>query len=89
MAKKQKEQPVLALDGEEYFADDLTGEQLRIKDHLADLGNKLNTNVFINEQLNVSREAFINMFRASLEKDDQDDQEEKVEEPVVIETVPN
>jgi len=86
MAKKQKEQPVLALDGEEYFADDLTGEQLRIKDHLADLGNKINTNIFIAEQLNVSREAFINMFRASLEKDDQ---EEKVEEPVVIEPVPN
>ena len=64
----------------------MTDEQLRIKDHLADLGNKLNTNVFINEQLTVSREAFIYMFRASLEKDDQ---EEKVEEPVVIETVPN
>tara|TARA_R110000765_G_scaffold265204_1_gene364655 strand:+ start:229 stop:489 length:261 start_codon:yes stop_codon:yes gene_type:complete len=86
MAKKQKEQPVLTLDGKDYFAGELTGEQLRIKDHLADLGNKLNTNVFINEQLTVSREAFINMFRASLEKDDQ---EEKVEEPVVIETVPN
>ena len=86
MAKKQKEKPVLTLDGKEYFADELTGEQLRIKDHLGDLNNKLNTNVFIAEQLNVSREAFINMFRASLEKDDQ---EEKVEEPVVIETVPN
>ena len=89
MAKKQKEQPVLTLDGEEYFAEDMTDEQLRIKDHLADLGNKLNTNVFIGEQLTVSRESFVNMFRASLEKDDQDDQEEKVEEPVVIETVPN
>jgi len=86
MAKKQKEKPVLTLDGKEYFADELTGEQLRIKDHLGDLNNKINTNVFIAEQLNVSREAFINMFRASLEKDDQ---EEKVEEPVVIETVPN
>ena len=88
MAKKQKEKPVLTLDGKEYFADELTGEQLRIKDHLADLNNKLNTNIFIAEQLNVSREAFINMFRASLEKDDQE-KEEKVEEPVVIETVPN
>ena len=88
MAKKQKEQPVLTLDGKEYFADELTGEQLRIKDHLGDLNNKLNTNVFIAEQLNVSREAFINMFRGTLEKDDQE-KEEKVEEPVVIETVPN
>ena len=82
MAKKQKEQPVLTLDGEEYFAKDMTDEQLRIKDHLADLNNKLNTNVFINEQLNVSREAFINMFRASLEKDDQ---EQPVKEAEVVE----
>jgi hypothetical protein len=88
MAKKQKEKPVLTLDGKEYFADELTGEQLRIKDHLGDLNNKLNTNVFIAEQLNVSREAFINMFRGTLEKDDQE-KEEKVEEPVVIEAVPN
>ena len=88
MAKKQKEKPVLTLDGKEYFADELTGEQLRIKDHLGDLNNKLNTNVFIAEQLNVNREAFINMFRGTLEKDDQE-KEEKVEEPVIIETVPN
>ena len=82
MAKKQKEQPVLALDGEEYFADDLTGEQLRIKDHLADLSNKINTNVFIGEQLSISRESFVNMFRASLEKDDQEEPEVKKAEVV-------
>ena len=83
MAKKQKEQPVLTLDGKEYFAEDMTDEQLRIKDHLADLSNKLNTNVFIGEQLSVSRESFVNMFRASLEKDDQE--EPKVEEAQVVE----
>ena len=83
MAKKQKEQPVLTRDGEEYFAEDMTDEQLRIKDHLADLSNKLNTNVFIGEQLSVSRESFVNMFRASLEKDDQE--EPKVEEAQVVE----
>ena len=37
MAKKQKEQPVLTLDGKEYFAGDMTDEQLRIKDHLGEL----------------------------------------------------
>ena len=68
MAKKQKEQPVLTLDEKEYFAKDMTAEQLRIKDHLADLSNKLNTNIFIGEQLTVNRESFVNMFRASLEK---------------------
>ena len=68
MAKKQKEQPVLTLDDKEYFASDMTAEQLRIKDHLIDLSNKLNTNMFIGEQLSVNRESFVNMFKASLEK---------------------
>ena len=83
MAKKQKEQPVLTLDGEEYFAEDMTAEQLRIKDHLGELSNKINTNIFIGEQLTVNREAFINMFRASLEKDDEEQPE--VKEAEVIE----
>jgi len=82
MAKKQKEQPVLTLDGEEYFAKDMSEEQLRIKDHLADLTNKLNTNVFIGEQLSISKESFVNMFRASLEKDDKEQPEVKEAEVV-------
>ena len=82
MAKKQKEQPVLTLDGKEYFAGDMTDEQLRIKDHLADLSNKMNTNVFIGEQLAVSRDSFVNMFRASLEEDDQEQPEVKEAEIV-------
>ncbi len=78
MAKKQKEQPVLTLDGEEYFAKDMSEEQLRIKDHLADLTNKLNTNVFIGEQLSISKESFINMFRTTLKKDEEDKPEAEV-----------
>ena len=79
MAKKQKEQPVLTLDDKEYFASNMTAEQLRIKDHLIDLSNKLNTNMFIGEQLSVNRESFVNMFKASLEKDDQEQQEKEAE----------
>ena len=79
MAKKQKEQPVLTLDDKEYFASDMTAEQLRIKDHLVDLSNKLNTNMFIGEQLSVNRESFVNMFKASLEKDDQEQPEKEAE----------
>ena len=82
MAKKQKEQPVLTLDDKEYFAEDMTAEQLRIKDHLIDLSNKLNTNMFIGEQLSVNRESFVNMFKSSLEKDDQEQPEAKEAEVV-------
>ena len=82
MAKKQKEQPVLTLDGEEYFVEDLTAEQLRIKDHMADISNKLNTNVFIGEQLSISKESFVNLFRSSLEKDDKEQPEVKEAEVV-------
>ena len=82
MAKKQKEQPVLTFDEKEYFAKDMTAEQLRIKDHLVDLSNKLNTNIFIGEQLTVNRESFVNMFRASLGKDDK---EKPVKEAEVVE----
>ena len=79
MAKKQNEQPVLTLDGKEYLAEDMSAEQLRIKDHLADLTNKLNTNVFIGEQLSISKESFVNMFRTTLKKDDEDQPEKEAE----------
>ena len=75
MAKKQKEQPVLTLDGEEYFAKDMTVEQLRIKDHLVDLANKINTNLFIGEQLTISKDAFLGMFKESLKKKDEEQPE--------------
>ena len=78
MAKKQKEQPLITLDDKEYFKKDLTDEQLRIKDHLADLTNKINTNMFIGEQLQVNKEAFVNLFRAiELKKESEADEKGK------------
>ena len=82
MAKKQKREPVLTLDDKEYFVEDLTAEQLRIKDHMADISNKLNTNMFIGEQLQISRDAFVNLFRASLESNDKEKPEVKEAELV-------
>ena len=82
MAKKQKREPVLTLDDKAYFVEDLTAEQLRIKDHMADISNKLNTNMFIGEQLQISRDAFVNLFRASLESNDKEKPEVKEAELV-------
>ena len=76
MAKKQKEQkPVLNLDGKEYVIEDMTDEEKQMINHINDMQNKINTNGFIREQLEVGKEAFIGMLRVALN-------EEKVEEVV-------
>ena len=72
MAKKEKEQkPVLNLDDKEYVIEDMTDEQKIMVNHINDLQNKQNTNTFMADQLQVGKEAFINMLRASLEKEDE------------------
>ena len=67
MAKKQKEdKPVLNLDGNEYVIEDMTDEEKQMINHINDMQNKINTNVFIHEQLEVGKEAFIVRLRESL-----------------------
>jgi|TARA_R110000823_G_scaffold233883_3_gene360189 hypothetical protein len=80
MAKKQKREPVLTIDNKEYYQEDLSQEQIRIKDHLLDLSRKLDTNIFVQEQLQVSRDSFVGLFRSSLEKSE----EEKTKEAKVV-----
>ena len=67
MAKKEKkEQPVLSLDGKEYVIADMTDEEKQMINHINDMQNKINTNAFIREQLEVGKEAFIVRLRESL-----------------------
>ena len=68
MAKEQKEKPVLNLDDKEYVIEDMTDEQKMMVNHINDLQNKQNTNTFMADQLQVGKEAFINMLRKSLEE---------------------
>ena len=76
MAKKEKEKkPFISLDGEEYLIEDLTDEQKQMINHVNDMQNKLNTNAFMREQLEVGKEAFVNMFRASLEAEEVEEAE--------------
>ena len=67
MAKEQKEKPVVNLDDKEYVIEDMTDEQKMMVNHINDLQNKQNTNAFMADQLQVGKEAFINLLRASLE----------------------
>ena len=70
MAKKEKEKkPVLNLDDKEYIIEDMTDEQKAMVNHINDLQNKQNTNAFMADQLQVGKEAFINMLRASLNEE--------------------
>jgi hypothetical protein len=77
MAKKEKkEKPVLNLDGNEYVIEDMTDEEKQMINHINDMQNKINTNVFIHEQLEVGKEAFIVRLRESLTAEEQPEEVE-------------
>ena len=83
MAKKEKEQkPVLILDDKEYVIEDMTDEQKMMVNHINDLQNKQNTNAFMADQLQVGKEAFINLLRTSLETETESDFLDEVEAEV-------
>ena len=68
MAKEKKEKPVLNLNDKEYIIEDMTDEQRTMVNHINDLQNKQNTNIFMADQLAVGKKAFIDMLSESLDK---------------------
>ncbi len=78
MAKKQKEKPpVLNLDGKEYVIEDMTDEEKQMINHINDMQNKINTNAFMREQLEVGKEAFIVRLRESLNAEEAEEKPER------------
>tara|TARA_R100000234_G_scaffold17132_1_gene9348 strand:+ start:828 stop:1058 length:231 start_codon:yes stop_codon:yes gene_type:complete len=75
MAKDKKEQPKLNFDDKEYIIEDMSDESKRILNHINDIQNKLNTNAFVREQLEISKEGFINMLRESLKEPEKEEAE--------------
>lgn len=75
MAKDKKEQPKLNFDNKEYIIEDMSDESKQILNHINDIQNKLNTNAFMKEQLEVSKEGFINMLRKSLKEPEKEEVE--------------
>jgi len=65
MSKKQKDQTI-TIDDKEYKVDDLTQEQVAMVNHVSDLDRKLSSAQFNLDQLNVGRDAFMNMLTESL-----------------------
>ena len=73
MAKKEKDKPVLNLDGEEYIIEDMTDAEKELagqvalnQDHVRDIQNKLNTNAFVRQQLVECEKTFVDKFQKGL-----------------------
>ena len=79
MAKQEKEQPMLNFDGNEYVIEEMSDESKQILNHINDMQNKLNTNAFMKQQLDVGKEAFVNMLRESLKEPEAEEETELVE----------
>jgi hypothetical protein len=62
----KNEKTPITINGEEHNFEDLTEQQQAIVNHIADLDKKLGSLRFNMDQLNVGREAFINMLSTSL-----------------------
>ena len=69
MAKKQKEDPKVSIDGKEYKVSDLEPEQVDMVNHVADLSNKLRSAQFNVVQLQGGHKFFMDMLNESLDGD--------------------
>ena len=74
MAKKEKEKPaMLNFEGKEYEVDKMTDFQkelaaktIRYNDHVSDVQNKLQTNLFMREQLLECEKVFVEKHQKSV-----------------------
>ena len=73
MAKTEEKKPLLTLDDKEYFQEDLSNEEIKMVAHLENVENKLQSNMFVQDQLLVTKEAFITMLRDSINKEEEEE----------------
>jgi len=65
----EKKTQIITINGTDYSEDQLTDEQKTMINHIADLDRKIGSTRFNLDQLQVGRDAFVNMLTASLNKD--------------------
>tara|TARA_R100000030_G_scaffold85745_2_gene69076 strand:- start:118 stop:351 length:234 start_codon:yes stop_codon:yes gene_type:complete len=70
---KTKQTPVVNLDGKDYKVDDLSENQKMIITHIQDLSRKIESTQFNLQQLNVGKDAFVNLLKQELDKDEDTD----------------
>ena len=66
MAKNEKK--TITVNDVEHNIEDLTEQEIAMVNHIADLDKKLGSLRFNMDQLNVGREAFVNMLSQSLDE---------------------
>ena len=66
MAEKQPK--TVTINGTEYTEDQLTDQQKVMINHISDLDRKIGSTQFNLDQLQVGKEAFVNMLTRSLEE---------------------
>lgn len=64
----EKQTATITINGTDYTEDQLTDQQKVMIGHINDLDRKLRSAQFNLDQLNVGREAFVNMLTASLDQ---------------------
>lgn len=64
----KNEKTPISINDKEYMVEDLTDQQRVMLNHIQDLDRKLSNAQFNLDQLNVGREAFINMLATSVEQ---------------------
>ena len=64
---KTENAPSITVNDKEYDIEGMTDQQKVMINHVTDLDRKLSTTQFNLDQLNVGREAFVNMLANSLE----------------------
>jgi hypothetical protein len=65
----EKKTQIITINGTDYTEDQLTDEQKAMINHIADLDRKIGSTRFNLDQLQVGRDAFVNMLTASLSKE--------------------
>jgi len=67
------EKQTVSIDGTEYTEDQLTDQQKVLINHVGDLDRKIRSTQFNLDQLQVGRDAFMNMLKASLDEPEESD----------------
>lgn len=66
--EQEEKKPTITIDEKEYDIESMSNEQKGMVHHIVDLNNKLESARFNITQVQVSRDAFVNMLKASFDK---------------------